>query len=585
MRFFQPKLKSPAMIKQKYWSLLGFVVALMILALSQGKTAIAQTSDDEPINRFGIIESYEDSTKADSLGVGWTRTRFQWADVQADGADSWTPDITDEQLDVEIKAGREVVGLLIGIPDWARADDDLPSGLYLPYDDPDNTWAQFVREAVSRYEGRIDHWIIWNEPDITDPETPGHTWDGDVADFVQLLRVAYLVAKETNPEAVIHLPAITYFWDPEYIDTFFDTLVAAPDAVENDYFFDVATAHVYFQPGSVYDLIQLFYEAMASRGIEDKPVWLVETNAPPIDDPYWRVEDWTLSVLLTEQAAFMPQTMASALAAGAERVAIYKLKDTPSDKIANPEPFGLVRRDGSRRLAFDTYRAAIKQFQGATAVTRERWDEIGQFQIVKETQTTTLLFSRLPQPQVVRVPALVEQAKLVNMWGKRLEDVVAYNGVFKIELPGATCSQSIGDYCMIGGEPFYLIQEEPYLPATATAPPTMTITPTVTVTPTVTATPTVHPTKPPTPTVTATVVMMTLPTVTAAPPAEASATVVAISAEIEVMSTIEVATAVATATVETQTTSVLPGAVVWLGAVLCLIGVGWLWRREKRSGD
>ena len=118
-------------------------------------------------------------------------------------------------------------------------------------------------------------------------------------------------------------------------------------------------------------------------------------------------------------------------------MAVYKLMDTPSDKKANPEPFGLVRRDGSRRLAFDTYRAAIKQFQGATAVTRDRWDEIGQFQINQETQTTTLLFSRLPQPQVARVPALVEQAKLVNMWGKRLEDVVAYNGVFTIELPGA----------------------------------------------------------------------------------------------------------------------------------------------------
>ncbi len=467
----------------------------MALLLSTGiDEPILAQDDDAPINPFGVIESYEDPAKADSLGVAWTRVRFQWADVQAAGADSWETETIDAQIDAEIEAGREVVGLLIGIPDWARGENELPAGLYLPHDDPDNTWAQFVREAVSRYEGRIDHWIIWNEPDISDPETPGHTWDGDVADFVQLLRIAYLVAKETNPEAMIHLPAITYFWDPGYIDTFFDTLVADPDAFAHNYYFDVATTHLYFQPERVYELVRLFYESMHSRGIEGKPVWLVETNAPPIDDPYWGVKEWTLSVTLTEQAAFMPQAMVSALAAGAERIAVYKLKDTPGDKAANPEPFGLVKRDGSRRPAFDTYRESIEQLGGATAVTRERWDEIGQFQVYQDEQTTTVLFARLPQPQVAKVPAIVEQAALVDMWGKRLEDVVARNGVFTIELPGALCSQSIGDYCMIGGTTYYLIQEQPSLPptptSTATPLPTETPAPTLTATATATSSPT-----------------------------------------------------------------------------------------------
>jgi hypothetical protein len=46
--------------------------------------------------------------------------------------------------------------------------------------------------------------------------------------------------------------------------------------------------------------------------------------------------------------------LASALSAGAERVAIYKLKDTEDDRQANPEPFGLVRLDDTRRPAFTT---------------------------------------------------------------------------------------------------------------------------------------------------------------------------------------------------------------------------------------
>jgi hypothetical protein len=48
----------------------------------------------------------------------------------------------------------------------------------------------------------------------------------------------------------------------------------------------------------------------------EHPIWLVETNAPPIDDPAWPVPDWFLSVNLDEQAAFVPQAMSSALAAG-----------------------------------------------------------------------------------------------------------------------------------------------------------------------------------------------------------------------------------------------------------------------------
>ena len=66
----------------------------------------------------------------------------------------------------------------------------VPRGLYLPIDDPNNLWAAFVRKVVKRYAGRIDHWIIWNEPDIEPPDD-GIQWGGTVADYYQLVKVAY----------------------------------------------------------------------------------------------------------------------------------------------------------------------------------------------------------------------------------------------------------------------------------------------------------------------------------------------------------------------------------------------------------
>lgn len=420
--------------------------------------ARAQNEVDTPENwRFGVIESDENPSAATRLGVSWTRVRFQWAEVQPDSPDDWQPPLDDEALERELDDGRMVVGLLIGIPDWARDDNLLPSGLDRAVDDPDNTWAVFVRDTVERYAGQIDHWVIWNEPDIADPDALGHTWDGSIEEFVQLLRVAYLAAKEANPDAVIHLGAFTHFWDPEYFGRFLDELVAAPEAAENAHYFDVATAHLYFQPDVIYDVLQLFREDMARRGLE-KPIWLVETNAPPADDSYWPVPNWTLYVTQYEQAAFIPQALASALAAGAERVSIYKLMDTDSDREANPEPFGLLRQDGSRRPAFDTYSVAIQQFADVLTARRERWDAVGQIRLEQPDQTTTVLFARLPQTQQASVFATATEAQLIDMWGESAT-IEAVDGVFQVELPGSLCIQTIGDYCMIGGTVYYLVQD------------------------------------------------------------------------------------------------------------------------------
>jgi hypothetical protein len=436
----------------------------------------AQLPTHDP--RFGVIESFESPTDADGLNAGWTRVIFQWARVQEGGLDSWTPKVTDEQIEADLAAGREVVGLLIGIPDWARDENRLPKGLWLAYDDPANTWANYVREVVTRYRGRISHWIIWNEPDIRETEI-AHTWDGSVADFAQLLRVAYLTAKESNPDAVIHLSAFTYWADvyggtEQYMARLLDEIMADPAAADHNHYFDIATAHLYFQPVQVYDLLSFFTGILRDRGL-DHPIWLAETNAPPRDDPEWPVPDYFLSVTLEEQAAFIPQALASAMAAGAERIAIYKLRDNEEDRFANPEPFGLVRMDGSHRPAYDTYRLAIAQLSGMTGVERERWDSVGQIRVDQAGKSTTVLFSRLPSQQQVQVEARADSAVLVDMYGAS-QPVSPVNGYFDIALPAASCSQSIGDFCMIGGLTYYLVQEEA-APPTATTMPSFTPTP------------------------------------------------------------------------------------------------------------
>ena len=585
-------------------SLLGWLLLLTAVTPSLLPITTAAPAQAAIDWRFGVIESYENPAAANSLGVAWTRVRYHWATVQQGGPGTWTPTVTDAQVSGEIAAGRTVVGLLIGVPDWAW-ENGLPRGLHLPHGDPNNTWATFVREAVSRNNGRINHWIIWNEPDINDPNAVGYTWPGSVEDFFELQRTAYLVAKEVNPNAVIHLPAFTHFWDPNYIYNFLDVVIADPSAPGNNYYFDVVTAHLYFQPDSIFNIIQSFYGAVGSRGIPWKPLWLVETNAPPVDDPAWLVPNWTLHVTQQEQAAFVPQALAVALAAGAQRISLYKLMDTAGDVAANPEPFGLVRADGSRRPAFTTYQVAIQYLAGMQGVKRERWDAVGQVRLDQGTHATTVLFSRLPSPQRAEVEALAETAVLVDMWGAR-RSISAQNGIFTVDLPGALCTQTAGDYCMIGGATYYLVQAieggsvpgAPPPPAPPSDAPAATATldpdaPTATQLPTATpeATETAAATNTPRPTDTPMATATKLPTPTVEPTVTESPTLLPTplpkpteTATLTAIPATEVAQLVETMVRETAVSPPDPSsnASFWLigTAVLLTLGLGFAWKRK-----
>ncbi len=466
----------------KVWRL-ALVGGLILIGVACRQPARAGANNPQ----LGVIESYESPADADALGVGWTRVRFNWARMQPNNAQEWAPPMTEGQLAAEIAAGRQVVGLLIDIPQWARDERELPRGLWLPHDDPDNTWAVFVRQTVTYYSAQIDHWVIWNEPDIWDFDTPGHTWEGSEADFAQLMRVAYHVIRDVNPQSVIHLAAMTYFWDAnfgrvQYLERLLTVLDQDPEAAAHGYYFDIATAHLYFQPGQIYDILDIWQAILATHGLEEKPWWLMETNAPPHDDPAWPAASVTLSVYQVEQAAYIPQALALALAAGAERMAIYKLKDTVSDREANPEPFGLVRLDGSRRPAFDAFQVAIQQMREVWGAERERWDGVGQIRLDQPQQSTTVLFARLPAPQVAEVLATAPRATIVSQTGEQ-QTIRPEVGVYRVELPPAVCSQSIGDYCMIGGAVFYLVQAAERTPPAAPGPADNPPTPTLTVAP------------------------------------------------------------------------------------------------------
>lgn len=444
-----------------------------------------------PDARFGVIETYHASADATAIGAGWTRITFEWNQIQPTGPASWVEyPIPDATLDAERAAGREIIGLLVTAPGWAWAQfggKNVPAGLDLPVDDPRNLWATFVRQMVSRHRNRIRHWIIWNEPDIWG--TDFQSWGGTVEEFARLMEVAYRVAREVNPNAIIHLPAVTHWWDANYgrelfLERLLGALAARPEAQKYGYFFDAFTLHLYFNVDTIYDLSQHYHGVLRAHGLS-KPLWIVETNAPPSNDPAWPIQGPNFNITQEEQAAFMVQGLAMALAAGAQRTAIYKMADREGDHI-NAEPFGLVRLDGTRRPAFTAYQTAITYLAGFRQASLLRRDEATVISVRRSNGWTTVAWARGPEPVEVRIRANAATARLVD-WRGNVKYISARGGFYTLTLPASACTHPAAP-CLIGGEPLLLVEgglslgapalgPAPAAPATPTTPPATPHTP------------------------------------------------------------------------------------------------------------
>jgi hypothetical protein len=437
------------------------VIALMVICVAPAQAVGAADAPPDP--RFGIVESFVNPTAASEAGAGYTRIILRWDVIQPGGPADWKPaNVPDPLLAGELAAGRQVVGLLIGTPDWAAAPGHAPGSRAVP---DMVAWEAFTRRMAQHYQGRIDHWVIWNEPDVWQEGHPGKTWDGTLEDYALLLKTAYRAIKGVDPSLQVFVAGMTYYWDWEHgrrrtLDRLLELIAADPEAPAADYYFDGVVYHLYFTPRQTVDVLAETWQLLARygtlAGVAGKQIWINETNAPPSDDPQeppWSTPRFRVS--LEEQAAFIVQQFALAFAHGASRVQVYKLRNT-ADHPESIEPFGLLRADDSRRPAFDAFQTATTYLGGFTAAREERQGDVTAVTFERGARTTTVLWTDSTAARSVAVRAIAPQALLVDETGQT-QTLAAQNGVYTLTLPGATCSSGLP--CRIGGAPRLLVEE------------------------------------------------------------------------------------------------------------------------------
>ncbi len=437
------------------------------LASSPGENPSAPSPSREL--RFGAVEAYTAATRAREAGVSWERVIFRWDQYQPKSASDWKGNqwFSESDLQLELAEGRQVVGIVLGTPRWLTGDDPKvpPPNLNLPFDHPDNYWGQFMRKLAAQYQGRIDNWIIWNEPDIWNNSTGLQQWSGDVESYYQLVKVAYQAVKSVNPNGRIILAGLTYWWDQQfgreqYLRRFLRVASQDPTARANGFYFDVAALHLYGNPQDLFDVPRYYRKIMAEYNLE-KPIWINETNAVPFDDAGVRLGRDSFRVSMDEQASYLVQAFATALAAKVERVSVYKMQDDFGRPGA--EPYGLVRSDPgeSTRASYEAYQVITRYMSGAQSARLYHQGRVKAVKLERQNDWVTVLWNLSPAQAQVALPIRASSATLVDKFGHS-RPISPRDGKYFVDLAGATANTVPGapNMFQIGGSPMLLVEEK-----------------------------------------------------------------------------------------------------------------------------
>ena len=134
------------------------------------------------------------------MGTPWIVEFFPWAYYEpAKGLFHW--EHPDTVVDHARAQGLAVIARLGLTPAWARPDPAVqPTPLTYLDEAHHSDFADFVFAFVERYRGRVEHVIIWNEPNLS------FEWGQrgvDPEGYVRLLKTVYPRAKAADPNVQV----------------------------------------------------------------------------------------------------------------------------------------------------------------------------------------------------------------------------------------------------------------------------------------------------------------------------------------------------------------------------------------------
>ncbi|GAB7044565.1 MULTISPECIES: cellulase family glycosylhydrolase [Catenuloplanes] len=295
-----------------------------------------------PGHRLLYADPGPDLDRVAALGAGWVRFDAAWSEIEvARGTFDWSR--LDRGVDAARARGLDVLLILGSTAIWAR-----PPGTawnHGPATAPQRAgFAAFATMAVQRYRGRVGHWEIWNEPNLPVAWSPAPDPDA----YAALLAETYRAIHAADPDAVVlsggtgggatGVPTLDWYralYDRGLRDACDAVAVHPyPDAPAPDSG-EMATARE-------------VRALMDANGDGATTLWGTETGAPTGGRP---------SIGESAQADLLPDLYAlwTGEIPGTGPLLYYTLRDFGgADREGH---FGLLRADGTRKPAYDSFRS------------------------------------------------------------------------------------------------------------------------------------------------------------------------------------------------------------------------------------
>lgn len=507
------------------WTFYGLLVCLCGLLSGVQPINLYAQSDNIRSERLGITHingvggfaddaRYQDALR---IGAGWTRWPLYWDLVErSPGNFDWAG--YDRLVADDVRYGLQMNAILLNRPNFYGNAATAINGLYDPvFTDgtdtrgggkginPNNYWAVFVYQAVSRYKpggtfpnqqgwgasAGIRVWEVWNEPDFD------MFWRDGVDNYARLLKVAYLAAKHADPNALVMFGGLLYpDANQNWLGQVLTILAEDPQRSANNWYFDAVGVHSYNYPYRTGWLVRFTRQTLQQFGL-NRPIWVNETGVRVWNDypgPVWAstAGERRQRSTMQQQAWYIIQNAAYAFSEGAETVFHHQLYDdcgdSPGDFPAHSgdfcatgqmcfgDAFGLYRNPrgaacfsqhpypGTPRPSANAFRMlaetfGTQPFNGGT-ITRADTYIIIRFDRPATGQRITVAWNRTLSPIQVPFQAIGEGALLYTLQGRQL--ITAQNGRYPLELKPAVQDYYLdleaGDITGIGGEPIILIE-------------------------------------------------------------------------------------------------------------------------------
>ena len=253
-----------------------------------------------------------------ALGFTWVRQPFYWFELQP-SSDAFAWAAYDIIVDTIANYPQlELIAVLDGSPPWAR--DELAPGH--PFAPPASAaqYADFAAAVATRYADRIDHYQLWDEPNLRSHW--GNT-DPQPAIYTAMVRAAYPAIHNADNDAQVILAALapTVEQGPEnYNDISYLNAIYTHGGQD---YFDAAAAKPYGYNVGPYDRtvdngtfnfsrVILMREAMVAQGDADKPIWGSNFGWNALPDDWQGPPSIWGEVSATEQIQFTRDAFARA---------------------------------------------------------------------------------------------------------------------------------------------------------------------------------------------------------------------------------------------------------------------------------